>query len=87
MAQMLDVSKFSPLARPMSEVCSSQRRRATQDGQREWCALDALGEPEENTGWKVAPEGNVAQNNANIITIHFFTKAMQSVRHGSCHGR
>ena len=35
MAQMLHVSKLSPLARPMSEVRSSQRRRTTQDGQTE----------------------------------------------------
>ena len=46
------------------------------------CA-DALKEPEEITGWKIAAEGNVAQNrktenNANIITIHSFTKAMRS---------
>ena len=33
--RMLDVSKLSPLARPMSEVRCSQCRRVTQDCQRE----------------------------------------------------
>ena len=47
------------------------------------CASDALKGPEENTEWKIASKDNVAQNrktenNANIITIHFFIKATRS---------
>ena len=47
------------------------------------CASDALKGPEENTEWKLAPEDSVAQNrktenNANIITIHSYTKATRS---------
>ena len=41
------------------------------------CASDASKGPEENTGWKIAPEDNVAQNRKHI-TIHSFTKATRS---------
>lgn len=46
-------------------------------------AFDALKGPEENAEWKLAPEDNVAQNrkmenNAKIVTIHSYNKAMWS---------
>jgi len=47
------------------------------------CAPGALNGLEENTECKIAPKDNVAQNrktqhNANIITIHSYTKATRS---------